>query len=62
LKDVAEVVEDHQLLIGDSIVDNAPSLTLVVEKFPWASTTQVTNDVEKALVALKPAVGGMKRC
>jgi Cu/Ag efflux pump CusA len=60
LKDVAEVVEDHQLLIGDAIVHDAPSLTLVVEKFPWASTTQVTNDVEKALVALGPAVGGMK--
>jgi Cu/Ag efflux pump CusA len=55
LKDVAEVVEDHQLLIGDAIVDDAPSLMLVVEKFPWASTTQVTKDVEKALAALKPA-------
>ena len=43
-----------------AIVDDIPSLMLVVEKFPWASTTQVTNDVEKALVALGPAVEGMK--
>ena len=60
LKDVAEVVEDHQPLIGDAVVDDAPALMLVVEKFPWANTTEVTRGVEEALVALQPAVAGLK--
>ena len=60
LHDVAEVVEDHQPLIGDAIVDDSPALMLVVEKFPWANTIDVTRGVEEALVALRPAVEGMK--
>ena len=40
LKDVADVVEDHQPLIGDAVVDDAPALMLVVEKFPWANTLE----------------------
>ncbi len=51
LSDVANVVEDHQPLIGDSIVKDGPALTLVVEKFPWANTTDVTEEVEAALAA-----------
>jgi Cu/Ag efflux pump CusA len=60
LGDVATVVEDHQPLIGDAFVDDAPSLMLVVEKFPWANTTNVTKQVEEALVALQPAVSGLQ--
>ncbi len=60
LGDVAKVVEDHQPLIGDASVKDAPSLTLVVEKFPWANTAEVTEDVEEALEALRPGVGGLE--
>lgn len=60
LGDVATVVEDHQPLIGDAIVNHAPSLMLVVEKFPWANTKDVTKQVEKALTDLRPAVSGME--
>ena len=60
LKDVAEVVEDHQPLIGDALVNDAPALMLVVEKFPWAHTSDVTHGVEAALEALAPAVAGVK--
>ncbi len=60
LGDVAEVVEDHQPLIGDAIVNQAPALTLVVEKFPWANTKDVTKEVEKALTDLRPAVSDMQ--
>jgi len=60
LGDVAHVVEDHQPLIGDAIVKDAPSLTLVVEKFPWANTTEVTEDVEDALAALRPGLSGLE--
>src|SRR5262245_39697188 len=34
LADVANIVEDHQILIGDAVVQDAPSLMLVVERFP----------------------------
>ena len=53
LGDVANVVEDHQLLIGDAVVNDAPALMLVVEKFPWANTKDVTQGVEKALASLR---------
>jgi Cu/Ag efflux pump CusA len=60
LGDVAEVVEDHQPLIGDAIVDAGPGLMLVVEKFPNANTLQVTRDVERALDAMGPGLAGIE--
>jgi CzcA family heavy metal efflux pump len=56
LKDVADVVIDHQPLIGDGIVNEGPGLLLIVEKFPWGNTLQVTKDVEAALDALRPGL------
>src|SRR6476620_1805920 len=41
LGDVATVVQDHQPLIGDAVVEDAPGLVLVVEKFPNADPIQV---------------------
>jgi CzcA family heavy metal efflux pump len=60
LGDVGEVVEDHQLLIGDAVVNDEPGLLLVVEKFPWAQTGEVTREVEAALDALRPGLAGME--
>src|SRR5437773_2805803 len=60
LGDVASVVEDHQPLIGDAIVKDAPALMLVVEKFPWANTQAVTKGVEHALAALRPGLSGLE--
>ncbi len=59
LGDVAEVVEDHQLLIGDAVVNDGPGLMLVIEKFPNADTVAVTRAVEQALEALRPGLGGI---
>jgi CzcA family heavy metal efflux pump len=56
LKDVAKVVVDHQPMIGDGIVNDGPGLLLIVEKFPWGNTLQVTREVEKALDALRPGL------
>src|SRR5215218_1542287 len=54
--DVANVVEEHQPLIGDAIVDgNDGRLLLVVEKFPGADTVEVTSGVEDALDNLRLA-------
>src|ERR671917_2380725 len=61
LADVANVVEDHQPLIGDAIVGgNDDRLLLLVEKYPGADTAEVTSGVEDALNNLKPGLTGMK--
>lgn len=59
LGDIATVVEDHQPLIGDAIVNGTSGLLLVIEKFPWASTREVTENVEHALDALSPGLTGV---
>ena len=60
LGDVATVVQDHQPLIGDAVVEDAPGLVLVVEKFPNADPIQVSKDVQEALDALQPGLTGIK--
>jgi Cu/Ag efflux pump CusA len=60
LGDVTRVVEDHQPLIGDAVVNDGDGLMLVVEKFPGANTVSVTEGVEAALEDLKPGLGGME--
>jgi len=60
LGDVAELVEDHQPLIGDAIINDGPSLLLVVEKLPGTNTLQVTRGVEEALDALRPGMKGIE--
>lgn len=59
LGDVANVVEDHQLLIGDGLANEQQSLLLVVERFPGTSVTQLTKDVEEALDRLRPSLTGI---
>jgi CzcA family heavy metal efflux pump len=56
LKDVATVVEGHQPLVGDAVINGGPGLLLIVEKFPWANTLQVTKGVDQALAALQPGL------
>ena len=56
LKDVAIMTEGHQPLAGDAVINGGPGLLLIVEKFPWANTLQVTKGVDDALGALKPGL------
>lgn len=60
LGEVTNVVEDHQPLIGDAILNNQPNLMLVVEKFPGTNALAVTRGVEEALAVLKPGLGGVE--
>ena len=60
LTDVADVKVGHQPLIGDAVVGDGDGLLLVVEKFPGASTREVTEDVEEALDELRPALAGIR--
>ncbi|MPZ94302.1 MAG: AcrB/AcrD/AcrF family protein [Propionibacteriales bacterium] len=56
LSDVARVVEDHQPLIGDAVINDGPGLMLIVEKVPWGNTLDVTRGVEDALNELQPGL------
>ena len=60
LDQVADLVEDHQPLIGDGMNAGGNGLLLVVEKLPNANTLKVTDDVLAALEALKPGLGGVQ--
>ncbi|HEX8930906.1 MAG TPA: efflux RND transporter permease subunit [Actinomycetota bacterium] len=59
LGQVARVVEDHQPLAGDAVINNGPGLMLIVEKLPWANTLDVTRGVEQALDELRPGLAGI---
>jgi CzcA family heavy metal efflux pump len=59
LGDVADVVWDTWPLFGDAVVNAGPGLMLVVEKFPWANTLEVTHGVETALDQLRPGLPGI---
>ncbi len=56
LKDVAEVVIDHQPMVGEGIVNHGVGLMCIVEKFPWGNTLRVTKAVEEAIDALRPGL------
>jgi Cu/Ag efflux pump CusA len=62
IADVAEVVEDHQPLIGDAYCSapNDECLLLVVEKFPAAHTPEVARGVDEALALMQPGLGGIE--
>jgi CzcA family heavy metal efflux pump len=60
LGDVANVVWDTWPLFGDAVVNAGPGLMLVVEKFPWANTLDVTRGVETALDQLRPGLPGVE--
>jgi CzcA family heavy metal efflux pump len=60
MKDVADVVIDHQPMIGDAIIDDGIGLLLIVEKFPWANTLRVTQGVEEALDVLRVGLPEVK--
>lgn len=59
LGDIATVVENHQLLIGDGLTNDQQGLLMVVERFPGTSISQLTGDVEAALDGLRPSLTGI---
>jgi Cu/Ag efflux pump CusA len=60
LGDVAEVVEDHQPLIGDALCTGGDCLLLVLEKFPDANTPEVADGIDTALGGLAPGLPGLQ--
>ena len=59
LDDVARLVRDHQPLHGEAVINDGPGIMLIVEKFPWANTLDVTRGVEAAMEELKPGMAGI---
>src|SRR5262252_4789216 len=59
LGDVSNVIVDHQPLIGDAVGNGAPSLLLVIEKFPGTNTLQVTRDIDAAMASMAPGLKGI---
>jgi CzcA family heavy metal efflux pump len=60
LSDVADLVIDHQPLMGDAVINDGPGLMLIVEKLPWANTLEVTRGVEDAMETLRPGLSGIE--
>lgn len=58
--DLADVVENHQPLIGDARDRDGANLLLVIEKLPGSDTVKVTQQVEEALATLRPGLGDMQ--
>ena len=42
LGDVADMVDGTWPMIGDAVINDGPGLLLIVEKFPWANSLEVT--------------------
>ena len=61
LADIAVVKEGHLPLIGDAVINDGPGLMLVVEKFPWANTLELTRGVEDALDRAPARAPGPRR-
>ena len=57
--EVAELVRDHQPMIGNAVVNDGEGIMLIVEKFPWANTLDVTRGIEEAMAELKPGMPGI---
>jgi CzcA family heavy metal efflux pump len=60
LGEVATVVESHQPLIGDAVVNDGRGLLLVIEKFPEANSLEVTRGVEDAISTMQPGLPGIQ--
>ncbi|MGH2539813.1 MAG: efflux RND transporter permease subunit, partial [Actinomycetota bacterium] len=60
LSDVADLVIDHQPLMGDAVINDGPGLMLIVEKLPWANTLEVSRGVEDAMEKLRPGLSGIE--
>ncbi|HMC63905.1 MAG TPA: efflux RND transporter permease subunit, partial [Gemmataceae bacterium] len=60
LGQVATLTTGNPPPIGEGVINDELGLLIVVEKFPWANTLQVTRDVEAAVESLKPGLPGVE--
>ncbi len=60
ITEVADLVRDHQAMIGNAVVNDGEGIMLIVEKFPWANTLDVTRGLDAAFTELKPGLQGIE--
>ncbi len=60
LGEVAQIVEDHQPLIGEAQCGAGPCVLLVIEKFPDVSTPEVAANIDDAFAALALGLPGIE--
>src|SRR5262245_26686256 len=56
LRDVARVSAGNPQPVGDGVINDEAGLLVVVEKYPWANTLEVTRAVEKKHDELRPGL------
>jgi CzcA family heavy metal efflux pump len=56
LGQIAQIKEDHPLLVGDAVVGEGPGLLFVIEKLPGANTLETIKGVEDAIRAMQPGL------
>src|SRR5581483_3157793 len=56
LSQVATVTTGNPPHVGEGVINDEAGLLVVVEKFPWANTLDVTYGTEKAIDALRPSL------
>ena len=59
LGDLGTMAWGHQPLFGDAVINDHQGLLMVVEKFPWANTLDVTRGVDQALDEMRPGLPGI---
>jgi CzcA family heavy metal efflux pump len=59
LSDVAQMEDGTWPMIGDAVVNGGPGLLLIVEKFPWGNSVEVTRGVEAAIDDMRPGLPGI---
>jgi CzcA family heavy metal efflux pump len=60
LADVGTVKKGTMPLAGDAVVNGGPGILMIVEKYPWGNTLEVTRGVERAIDEIKPGLPGIE--
>src|SRR5262245_7820227 len=60
LDQVARLAQGTPPSIGEGVIQDQVGLLVVVEKFPWSNTLQVTRDTEAALDLLRPGLSDVE--
>ena len=60
MADLGRVVQDHQQLWGEGVVNGGPGLLLIVQKYRGANTVEVTDGVDSAMEQLKAGLPGVE--
>ena len=56
LVDVADLVRGTWPMIGDAVINDGDGLLLIVEKFPWGNSLDVTRGVEAVIDQMRPGL------